>query len=151
MHLDPKPAIYGVLHDLGKARIPLQILEKTEEFNEQDMEMMKNHVQWGYEMLQQEGYIFSSWIALTHHRYQKNQYPRKLPQKPAQFCEGTKLLVDIYSRIVSLADQNDALKQRNDRYGTIEMKASRSKEIMLTNNYDQEYLIKELYEARILT
>ncbi|MBM3257036.1 MAG: hypothetical protein FJY98_01770 [Candidatus Liptonbacteria bacterium] len=74
-----------------------------------------------------------------------------MPEKPVQFSEGTKLLLDIYSRIVAIADQNDALKRRNDKYGPIEMKLPRSKEIMLANNKDQEYLIKELYGARILT
>src|SRR3989338_2135116 len=134
MHLGPRPAFYGVLHDLGKAQIPLEVLAKTKGFDAHDMDVMKNHVQYGYECLLNNRYIFSAWLALQHHLYQKNNYPKELPQKPSIFSERTKLLIDIYSRIIAIADQNDALKMPNDRYGTAEMKAAHAQEIMLASN-----------------
>jgi response regulator RpfG family c-di-GMP phosphodiesterase len=115
------------------------------------MEVMKSHVQIGHDILMNEGYTFSAWIALTHHYYQKNSYPLVLPQKPVMFSHGTNLLVDFYARIVSIADHNDALKRRNDKFGTPDIKQSKAREIMFSTNPDQKYLIEYLYTEGVLT
>ena len=152
MHLNTRPTLYGgVLHDVGKLEIPFEILNKTQGFSEEDMGIMKSHVQKGYEMLMKEGYVFSAWLALTHHYYQKNSYPLVLPEKPEMFSHGTSLLVDVYARIVSIADHNDALKRRNDKFGPAELKKAQAREIMLMTNPDQRYLIEYLYNEGVLT
>lgn len=150
MNLHEKPAFYGVLHDIGKRRIPLEVLGKTKGFDEEDMNIMKNHSLAGYSMLLDAGYMFSAWIALTHHRYQPNFYPETLPDLPFSLCEKTNASLRMYSRIVSIADHNDALRRKNDRFGDVEMKAEKGKEIMIQLNKDQEGLILKLYDAGIL-
>lgn len=41
----------GMLHDIGKARIPLAILEKPGRLDEGEMEVMKKHPQYGFDAL----------------------------------------------------------------------------------------------------
>jgi HD-GYP domain-containing protein (c-di-GMP phosphodiesterase class II) len=151
MHIDPKPALYGVLHGYGKTAIPKEIVSKKEGFDEKDMNIMKNHTIAGFSKLLQRGYMFSAWLALTHHRYQgERSYPRVLPGLPYALCEGTHCLLGQYSRIIAIADFHDALKRPNDKFGKAEMKAEKAREIMFAHNRDQEYLLHRLYEAGVL-
>lgn len=149
MHLNPKPALYGVLHDIGKLRIPLSTLAKTEGFDTKDMEIMKAHPLEGFKALVKAGYMFSAWLALTHHRYQPNSYPQTLAGLPMPLCDKTKTSLALYSRIVSLADHNDALKRKNDRFGEVP-DPERGKKIMIDLNKDQECLINDLYRKGVL-
>src|SRR5204863_5768723 len=41
----------GMLHDIGKARIPLAILEKPGRLDDQEMAVMKKHPQFGFDAL----------------------------------------------------------------------------------------------------
>ena len=152
MHLNSRAAYFGgALHDIGKTVVPLEILNKTKGFTEKDMEIMKAHVTRGYEILLIEGLTFSAWIALCHHYYQKNFYPDSLPQKPQMFSHGTHLLLDLYSRIISIADHHDALRRNNERFKGIEMNAKNVREILFATNPDQRYLINQLYDSGVLT
>ncbi len=150
-HIDPKPAIYGALHDMGKREIPLSVLAKVEGFNSCDMEVMRSHPELGYQILKDANLHFSSWIALTHHRFQRNPYPISLPEFPEIFrAEGTKLLIGLYTRIVSLADHYDAYHRVNNKTGAIEaLSEERIKDMMINGNPDQRHLVEEAYKAQI--
>ena len=51
-HLDPESAyVLGLLHDIGKMKIPLDILNKPGRFEAHEMEIMKQHVMRGAEVL----------------------------------------------------------------------------------------------------
>ena len=149
MHIDPKPAFYASLHDMGKTKMPLRILTKTEGFSEQDMAIMRNHAMEGYKILMAKGFIFSAWLTLLHHRYQDSSYPLELPEFPKIWSDRTKVLVYLYSRITALADFNDALNRRNDKYSVSGLPAEKTREIMLTHNLDQKVLIENLYKEGI--
>ena len=129
-------------------KIPLDVLAKTKGFNEKDMEIMKAHALEGYKILKEEGLLFSSWLAINHHQFQKNKYPLTLPDFPIQVCEGTRLLLGIYPRIISLADHYDALKRENDRFKRVPSYRE-AREILTNTNKDQTYLINKLYSVGI--
>jgi len=149
MNIDPRPAFYGILHDIGKTIIPKEIVGKTEGFDDGDMSVMKGHAMEGYRILMDKGYMFSAWLALTHHRYQQNRYPEMLPGLPFALNDGTWSLLSQYSRIVALADFNDALRRRNDKFGKEGMTPGRARRIMLAHNRDQEYLVRKLYKCGV--
>jgi putative nucleotidyltransferase with HDIG domain len=150
MHLDPKPALYGVLHDIGKTKIPIEVLGKTKGFTKEDMETMKAHTLDGFKILLDKDYTFSAWLALTHHRYQDNKYPDPMPGLPVPLSDNTKVLLSIYSRIVALADFYDALNRPNDKYQDNGLEINKRSEMMKKLNKDQEYLLKELFKEKVL-
>src|SRR4051812_3251898 len=52
MGLDPKVLLYaGLMHDIGKALVPVDVLGKTESWTKADSETMKPHVIDGYKLL----------------------------------------------------------------------------------------------------
>ena len=124
--LSPKIAfISGLWHDIGKLESPVSILRKTEEFTPEDMEIIKEHVWKGYEILNALGFEFEAWIALTHHTHQKNKYPLNLPPIPRKFSKGAHMDLELYCPIISIADQLDALKRKNLRSTKTKSKSAR--------------------------
>jgi len=147
MHLDPKVMFYaGVLHDIGKFLVPPEVLKKTEGFNEEDMKKIKKHPEYTYQVLRGI-HEFSAEIALRHHRYQEKGYPKKLPKSNIPFSPNTKLMIDFFARILSLADFYDAISSRvNDKFGEKrKLTPEEVKSIILMKNPDQKYLINDLY------
>lgn len=91
----------GLVHDLGKIRIPAEILSKPGRLNEFEYGMIKTHPQAGYDIL--KGIDFSWPIAqmvLQHHeRLDGSGYPRGL--------KGEEILLG--ARILSVADVVEAM------------------------------------------
>jgi putative nucleotidyltransferase with HDIG domain len=59
----------ALLHDLGKSKIPLCILDKTGPLTNEEMSTMRNHVRIGYELLNANGHFESDQleVVLKHH------------------------------------------------------------------------------------
>jgi len=151
MSLDPKALFFaGTLHDIGKVLIDPEILKKTKGFGKKDMAEMKKHPEYAYKILRGV-HEFSAEIAVRHHKYQEEGYPKKLPKPKISFSENTKLMIDFLGRILSLADFYDALTSReNDKFGEKrKMSKQEAKKILLEKNRDQGYLIENLYKNRI--
>lgn len=91
------------LHDIGKVGIADQILLKPGRLTEQEFEAMKQHAQYGYEILQGSASKVlraGADIALAHHeKFDGTGYPRGLHGHT----------IPIFSRIVAVADVFDAL------------------------------------------
>ena len=91
----------GVVHDLGKIRVPAEILSKPSRLNEIEYSLIKMHPQAGYDIL--KGIDFSWPIAqmvLQHHeRMDGSGYPQGL--------KGDEILVG--ARILCVADVVEAM------------------------------------------
>lgn len=147
MHLDPKALLFaGTLHDIGKILIMPETLKKTAGFNEQDMELIRKHPEYTYNLLRGI-HEFSAEVALRHHRFQENGYPRRLPKSKIPFSANTQIMIDFFARILSLADFYDAITSRvNDKFGDKRKLApDEVKPIIIMKNQDQRYLIEDLY------
>jgi putative nucleotidyltransferase with HDIG domain len=97
----------GLLHDIGKLRIPTEILRKPGRLTEAEFAKMKMHTTLGYEMLSQVDGLPPSVLsmALRHHEARNGQgYPGGLKAEE----------IDYYSRIIAVVDRYDALT--SDRY-----------------------------------
>ena len=93
-----------LLHDVGKMKIPLEILNKPGRFEAHEMEIMKQHVLRGVEVLARTTGLGESYVqpALEHHeRVNGAGYPhQRAKQDISQFGLIT-AVVDIYDAMTS--------------------------------------------------
>ena len=92
----------ALLHDLGKAHIPNEILNKKGLLNEQEFKEVKRHVFYGYQLLKDDRRIadeVKDAILMHHEREDRSGYPLR--------AGGDDL--SIYTKIVSVADVYDAM------------------------------------------
>lgn len=91
----------GVLHDIGKIKIPREIITKPGKLSEQEYKIVKTHPVFGYEILREQPIdIRIKNAALMHHeRYCGGGYPRDI--------KGNQ--IDEISRVVAIADVYDAM------------------------------------------
>ncbi len=61
----------GMLHDIGKARIPVDILEKPSPLTAGEMLEMRNHPQYGFDMLNEPRVVSAEMLDMVvhHHEY----------------------------------------------------------------------------------
>lgn len=152
MHLDQKALFYaGLLHDVGKSLVPIVTLGKTTGWTENDTRNIRPHVMDGYRMIRGR-FDFSAEVIIWHHRFQSKGYPSKVPGSLHPYCLGTKTMIEMYGRILSLCDQFDAFHRVNDANGeAVPRTGEEIKELMFKANPDQRFLLTELYEADVFT
>ncbi|WP_110955258.1 HD-GYP domain-containing protein [Anaerosinus massiliensis] len=95
-------ALGALLHDIGKTKIPLSILNKPGALSDEESEIMKKHSEIGFELLRKttKFSVVPMHIAFQHHeKYDGSGYPREL------FGNN----IHEYARIVAIADVYDAL------------------------------------------
>jgi putative nucleotidyltransferase with HDIG domain len=91
-----------LLHDVGKLRIPAEIINKPGKLTDEEYAVMKQHAAYGYEILRQQDDISptSAHVALQHHeRWDGTGYPRGLAGED----------IHIFGRITAVADVYEAL------------------------------------------
>ncbi len=92
----------GMMHDMGKMLVPLEILNKPGKLEPEEMAIMQSHTTLGYELLKSSLDMNPSAIetSLTHHeRLDGKGYPRQLNDKK----------ISHFTRIVTIADLYDAI------------------------------------------
>lgn len=92
----------GMLHDMGKSEIPLDVLNKEGALTEQEFELMKSHSARGYKILKEKSDItpLAAEVAHSHHeRLNGRGYPRQLKADDIAY----------FTRIVAIADAYDAI------------------------------------------
>jgi putative nucleotidyltransferase with HDIG domain len=99
----------GILHDIGKALIPAQILDKPGELTTEEMDQVRFHSVRGYNFLKQASDLPRSvlYCALQHHeRMDGSGYPLSVRSDK----------IHPYAKIISVADIFDAMTS-NRSYG----------------------------------
>jgi putative nucleotidyltransferase with HDIG domain len=92
----------GLLHDLGKMRLDLSILNKKGSLTPEEFEHVKQHTQFGYDMLKSDALVPEAvaQAVLTHHeRPDGKGYPAGLSGE----------LINPLSRVISIIDAYDAI------------------------------------------
>jgi HD-GYP domain-containing protein (c-di-GMP phosphodiesterase class II) len=92
----------AVLHDIGKTKIPKEILLKPAQLNKEEFEEMKNHTTYGFQILKEEPNIslISAHCAFQHHeRLNGSGYPRGIAGND----------IHEYARWIGLVDSYDAM------------------------------------------
>lgn len=95
----------GLLHDLGKAAIPLQVLNKPGRLSDEEFELVKSHPRKGWEMLQQAETPVDAAVldaCLHHHeRVDGTGYPNQLPPAHLSTLARMTAICDVYDAITS--------------------------------------------------
>lgn len=106
MNLTLEELIYlgtaGILHDIGKNRIPAELLDKKGKLTEEEFGMLKKHPEFGYEMLNgavELSSVTKAGVLQHHERYDGSGYPKGL--------KGNE--ITLYARILAVADTYDAM------------------------------------------
>lgn len=108
--------IAGLLHDVGKTKIPLEILNKPGRLNDDEFAIMKQHSVYGYHMIK-DNPAFNDSISLGvlqhHEKINGNGYP--LGCDTEKICPYAKILsvADIYDALVTERPYKSAFSQRD--------------------------------------
>lgn len=95
----------ATLHDIGKMRIPIEILNKPGKLTPEEFEVMKKHTIYGYEMIKKTVGIGNrqALVALQHHeRLDGSGYPFGIRNEK----------IDLFGRIVAVADVFHAMTSK---------------------------------------
>lgn len=92
----------GMMHDMGKMRVPLEVLNKAGRLSPEELKVMQSHTTLGWQILLSTSGMYAGAVdvAYTHHeRLDGNGYPRGLQAEQ----------ISPYARIVAIADAYDAI------------------------------------------
>ena len=94
----------GLLHDVGKALMPLDILNKPGKLTDAEFDVMRSHPVRGYELLQEaRGTVDETMDVCLHHheRFDGGGYPHKLPNDKLNQLVRMGSICDVYDAITS--------------------------------------------------
>ncbi|MEF8726569.1 MAG: HD-GYP domain-containing protein, partial [Candidatus Bipolaricaulota bacterium] len=88
-------------HDIGKVKVPDEILQKEGPLTDEEWEIMKKHTTWGREIIEEKDFLqdAAEIVEQTHEWVDGTGYPRGL--------EGNETSIE--ARIISVADAYDAM------------------------------------------
>lgn len=99
-----------LLHDIGKMRIPPGILYKPDRLTDEEMEEMRRHTTYGYQLVTNSVPSPAAQVVLNHHqRWDGAGYPARIDRQTGDRLPplgGTQ--IPIFSRIAIVADVYDA-------------------------------------------
>jgi len=94
----------ALLHDVGMARLPKEILEKPGGLSVEEFQTMSNHVKWGVEILQNSGGVPQGVIEMVEQHHERGDgtgYPTKRTAKAISPAGAIAAIVDVYDAITS--------------------------------------------------
>jgi HD-GYP domain-containing protein (c-di-GMP phosphodiesterase class II) len=94
--------ISGLLHDVGKSKIPNEILNKATRLTDEEFSMMKQHSLFGYGILKEKNDLSNSiklGVLQHHEKMNSTGYPMGVSSDK----------INLFARIISVADIYDAL------------------------------------------
>lgn len=94
----------GMLLDIGKTRIPLELLEKPGPLTPDERDEMRRHVQYGLDILKESGNIHpkvEEMVRTHHERHDGSGYPRGLAGNAIPLLGRIGGLVDTYDAMTS--------------------------------------------------
>ena len=123
----------GLLHDIGKVRIPLAILDKAGELSAEEYELVKRHPQFGREILSTQANIDDRIIetTLSHHEYLDGSgYPQGL--KGDQISQLVRIITicDIFAALTEERSYKEHYSRRVAYAILLEMGPKLDKELL---------------------
>lgn len=102
----------GLLHDLGKMRVPLDILNKPSKLTFEEFEVMKSHPVEGYKMLNEKDDLPAEVLDIVKHHHERRNgkgYPSQLDGDEINNMTRIVAIVDVYDAITSDRCYHDAI------------------------------------------
>ena len=123
--------IAGLLHDMGKSKIPTEILNKPGKLTDEEFAVMKNHTVLGYQILSEKD-EFSKAISLAvlqhHEKMNGKGYPMGVTSERIIHYAKIMSVADVYDALVTERPYKKAFSQRT----AIEMIMSMTEELDIT-------------------
>lgn len=96
-------ALAGLLHDLGKANIPLAILNKPGKLTDEEFDVIRHHPVASHQMLQHSGLHPAVLDACLHHheKIDGTGYPHRLAREQISTLARMTAICDVYDAITS--------------------------------------------------
>ena len=94
----------GLIHDLGKAMVPLEILNKPGKLTDEEFDRMKQHPRYGYDMLMEGAGVGEVPLDVCLHHHEKvdgSGYPDKLDNDTISLFAKMGAVCDVYDAITS--------------------------------------------------
>jgi putative nucleotidyltransferase with HDIG domain len=94
----------ALLHDVGKMVVPDDILRKVGPLTEDEWHIMRQHPNWGYDMLSEVGFLQQPALDIVyshHERWDGGGYPRGLAGEEIPIAARIFAVVDTYDAITS--------------------------------------------------
>jgi HD-GYP domain-containing protein (c-di-GMP phosphodiesterase class II) len=94
----------GLVHDLGKARIPLKVLNKPGKLTDEEFKVVRDHPSAGYEMLLEGGGVGPIALDVVLHHHEKvdgSGYPHRLKDEQISLFAKMGAVCDVYDAITS--------------------------------------------------
>lgn len=94
----------GLLHDLGKATIPLEVLNKPGKLTDQEFAVVRSHSVKGFQMLKEGGDVPAAVLDACLHHHEKvdgSGYPRKLRGDSISVIARMTAICDVYDAVTS--------------------------------------------------
>ena len=94
----------GLLHDLGKAMMPLEVLNKPGKLTEAEFAVMKSHPEAGYRMLLKSDHVDAAALDVCLHHHEKidgSGYPKGLKGDEISLLAKMGAVCDVYDAITS--------------------------------------------------
>jgi len=94
----------GLLHDIGKMQMPLEVLNKPGSLTDDEFRVMKTHPEHGYELLKGGAQVPASALDVTLHHHEKfdgTGYPHRLAGDQISLMARMGAICDVYDAITS--------------------------------------------------
>lgn len=108
--------IAGLLHDIGKTKIPLEILNKPARLDDDEFAIMKQHSVFGYELARdKKDFNAAITLGILQHHEKMNGKGYPLGVEGDKICPYAKVLsvADIYDALVTERPYKSAFSQRD--------------------------------------
>ena len=108
--------VAGLLHDVGKTRVPLEILNKPGRLDDKEFEVMKQHSVYGYRMVKDKpNFNEAISLAVLQHHEKINGLGYPMGVNENQITPYAKILsvADIYDALVTERPYKQAFSQRD--------------------------------------
>ncbi|MCR4288922.1 MAG: HD-GYP domain-containing protein [Candidatus Scalindua sp.] len=93
-----------LLHDVGKTRISIDILNKKGKLTKEEFDEIKKHPEMGVEILKETGNGFTDEYIVTsqhHENYDGTGYPRGLKKDEIHRCGKIARIIDVYDALTT--------------------------------------------------
>jgi len=101
----------GLLHDVGKMMMPLDVLNKPGQLTEAEFGVMRSHPMRGYQLLKEGGSVPESALDVCLHHHEKvdgTGYPHKLKGEEISLLARMGAVCDVYDAITSVRPYKSA-------------------------------------------